>query len=158
MRDVEGFIDKAHEIYGYDHFLNDAGGSICELPDGEAMRVLREHTLILYLRAGPEMEEDLIRRAAANPKPLYFGERFLDKKLAEYLAETGLPGADAIEPDRFVQWIFPRLLEHRRPRYAAIADAHGYTVDAREIARLEGEDDFIELIAAAIDRKHEGMR
>lgn len=154
MRDVEQFIDKAHEIYGYDHFLNDAGGSICELHDDDAVRVLCEHTLILYLRAGPDMEEELVRRAASNPKPLYFSEPFLDEKLVEYLSETGLPGADAIEPDRFVQWIFPRLLEYRRPLYESIADAHGYTVDAREIARLEGEDDFIELIADAIERKH----
>ncbi len=27
MRDVAEFIDKAQEIYGYDHFINDAGGS-----------------------------------------------------------------------------------------------------------------------------------
>ena len=75
MRDVEQFIEKAHEIYGYDYFLNDAGGSICELTDDEPIRVLRENTLILYLRAGPNMEEELIRRAAHDPKPLYFNER-----------------------------------------------------------------------------------
>jgi hypothetical protein len=33
MRDVAAFIDKAQEIYGYDHFINDAGGSIVELED-----------------------------------------------------------------------------------------------------------------------------
>lgn len=155
MRDVGEFIDKAHEIYGYDHFLNDAGGSICELTDDEPIRVLRENTLILYLRAGPEMEEELIRRAARDPKPLYFNERFLDEKLAEYLAAAGLAGADEIEPDKFVQWIFPKLLEYRRPLYEAIANRHGYTIDARDISRLNDENDFVELVAAAIDVRDE---
>ena len=53
MKDVAEFIDKAHEIYGYDHFLNDAGGSICEIDDPEMLRILADQTLILYLRAGP---------------------------------------------------------------------------------------------------------
>ena len=30
MRDVAEFIEKAHAIYGYDHFINDAGGSVAE--------------------------------------------------------------------------------------------------------------------------------
>src|ERR1043165_2076249 len=30
MRDAAEFIVKAQEIYGYDHFINDAGGSIVE--------------------------------------------------------------------------------------------------------------------------------
>jgi hypothetical protein len=153
MCDVAEFIGKSHEIYGYDHFLNDAGGSICELPDGEPLRVLREHTLILYLRAGPNMEEELIRRASSNPKPLYFAESFLDEKLAAYLAQKELKSADEIVPDDFVQWIFPELLEHRRPLYEAIADQHGYSVDARDISSLRDENDFVELVADAIARK-----
>ena len=154
MCDVEEFIGKAHEIYGYDHFLNDAGGSICELPEGEALRVLRDNTLILYLRAGPDMEQELIRRAASNPKPLYFRESFLDARLAEYLSEQGLQAVNEIEPDRFVQWIFPKLLEHRRPVYESIAETHGYTVDAREAMALESEDDFIEMVADSIERRN----
>lgn len=153
MCDVAEFIGKSHEIYGYDHFLNDAGGSICELPDGEPLRVLREHTLILYLRAGPNMEGELIRRAASDPKPLYFAESFLDEKLAAYLAQKGLKSADEIVPDDFVQWIFPELLDHRRPLYEAIADQHGYSVDARDISSLRDENDFVELVADAIARK-----
>jgi len=155
MCDVREFIGKAREIYGYDNFLNDAGGSICELPDGEPMRVLRENTLILYLRAGPDMEQELIRRAAANPKPLYFCETFLDEKLAAYLDQAGLSGPSEIVPDEFVQWIFPELLEHRRPLYEAIADQHGYTVDARQISSLRDESDFVEMIAEAIAHREQ---
>lgn len=156
MRDVAEFIDKAHEIYGYDHFLNDAGGSICEIDDPEMLRVLAENTLILYLRAGPGMEEELIRRAIARPKPLYYREDFLDRRLVEYLQREGLASPDEIEPDRFVRWIFPELVRHRRPRYEAIAAAHGYTVDAADLGRVTDEAGFLELVATAIDRKNRG--
>jgi len=155
MHDVTEFIDKAHEIYGYDHFLNDAGGSICELPSGPAIDALTKHTLILYLKADPGMEEELIRRAASDPKPLYFNESFLDRKLAEYLATKKLGSAEEIEPDHFVKWIFPELLEHRRPLYEALASEHAYTVDAGLISDVNSESDFIELIADGIDRKNQ---
>ncbi len=153
MRDVADFIVKAQEIYGYHHFLNDAGGSICEIDDAEMMRVLTEHTLILYLRAGDDMEKELIRRAVASPKPLYYRDDFLDGKLAAYLQAEKLSSAEAIDPDHFVRWIFPELVRHRRPRYEAIASAYGYTVDARDLGAVKGEADFLELIASAIDRK-----
>jgi hypothetical protein len=154
MKDVGDFIGKAHEIYGYDHFLNDAGGSICEIDDAEMLRVLDEQTLILYLRAGTEMEEELIRRAVANPKPLYYREDFLDRRLVEYLQHQGLSSPEEIEPDRFVQWIFPELVRHRRPRYEALAERYGYTLDAVDLERVTGETDFLELVASAIDRKN----
>jgi len=151
MCDVEEFIEKAHTLYGYAHFLNDAGGSICELPEGDALRALHENTLILYLRAGPEMEKELIRRAISDPKPMYYGEPFLDARLKEFLAQEGLQSANEIEPDHFVKWIFPKLLEHRKPMYQALADQYGYTVDASKIQQVNGEVEFLELIADAID-------
>jgi hypothetical protein len=150
MKDVEVFIDKAHEIYGYDHFLNDAGGSICELADGAALDVLKNNTLILYLHADEELEQEMILRATSDPKPLYFEPGYLDRKLAEYLVLEGLPSADEIEPDKFAKWIFPGLLEHRRPLYEAIADQHGYTIDAGDIGKVQSEADFLDLVADAI--------
>jgi hypothetical protein len=156
MKDVAEFIVKAHEIYGYDHFLNDAGGSICEIDDAEMLRVLSEQTLILYLRAGPEMEEELIYRAVTRPKPLYYREDFLDHSLARYLQQEGMSSPEEIVPDRFVQWIFPDLVRHRRPRYEDLAARYGYTTDARDLAQVTGEADFLELVATAIDRKNTG--
>jgi len=153
MKDVGEFIEKAHRIYGYDHFLNDAGGSICELPEGEALEVLRNKTLILYLRADAEMEEELIRRAVSDPKPLYYRESFLDAKLEKYLQKEKLQSAEEVEPDPFVRWIFPELLNHRRPLYQVLADQHGYTVDARDIEHVKNEADFLGLIAEAISQK-----
>jgi hypothetical protein len=113
--------------------------------------VLAAHTLILYLQPDAALEEQLVQRAIDDPKPLYYQEEFLDRKLAEYLAETGLPDPDRIVPDEFVRWIFPALVEHRRPKYQALADAHGYTVDARRVEGIKGEWEFLELIASALD-------
>ncbi|MGI9309228.1 MAG: ATPase, partial [Gammaproteobacteria bacterium] len=151
MRDVEAFISKAHEIYGYEHFLNDAGGSICELDDPGAEQVLVDNTLILYIQAGEEMEKELIERAKTHPKPMYYSESFLQQKLQEYLEHEQLQDAGKIDPDAFCQWIFPELVRYRRPKYEQLAAQHGYTVDAAAIEQIETEQDFIELIAGALD-------
>src|SRR5262245_2442918 len=63
MRDVRDFVVKAQQIYGYDHFINDVGGSVCELNDEQTERNLAEHTLVLYLRPDAALEKDLMRRA-----------------------------------------------------------------------------------------------
>lgn len=153
MKDVADFIVKAKVIYGYDHFLNDAGGSLCELDDPEMLKVLTDHTLILYLRAGAEMEQELINRAEKNPKPLYYREDFLKRELPVFLAASGQHSADAMDPDEFVRWIFPRLVHHRRPRYEAIARQYGYSVDATDINTLRDERDFLQLVVDAIKRR-----
>jgi hypothetical protein len=150
MRDVASFIDKAHTIYGYDHFLNDAGGSIVELDDPETIESLALHTLILYLKPDRDIERQLVQRAIDDPKPLYYDEAFLDAKLGEYLAQTGLESANEVIPDEFVRWIFPALVEHRRPRYESLAAAHGYTIDAVAANRLRTEAEFLKLVAAAL--------
>jgi GTPase SAR1 family protein len=150
MRDVAEFIVKAHTIYGYDHFLNDAGGSVVELEDEATIETLARHTLILYLKPDAELEQQLVQRAIDDPKPIYFQPAFLDRKLSEFLAETGLSSPDDIVPDEFVRWIFPALVEHRRPLYEALADAHGYTVDATAAAQIRDETDFLALISSAL--------
>ncbi len=153
MRDVADFIDRAHDIYGYDHFLNDTSGSICELDDEGMLEVLQQRTLLVWLCADDDMESELIRRAVANPKPLYYREEFLDARLAEYLAAEDLPGAEAIDPDAFVQWMFPRLVAHRRPRYRAIAERFGCSVSARDAQTVRDEADFLALVGDALARR-----
>ena len=56
MLDVGEFIRKAHVIYGYEHFVNDSSGSICELNDNRVLEHLYKHTLIVYLSAKEELE------------------------------------------------------------------------------------------------------
>jgi hypothetical protein len=47
MYDIPHFIEKAQEIYGYPHFVNDVGGSLCELDEPGVMDILVDNTLIL---------------------------------------------------------------------------------------------------------------
>ncbi len=151
MRDVAEFIDKAQQIYGYDHFINDAGGSVAELDDEETIRLLADNTLILYLKPDAALEKKLVERAISNPKPLYFQESFLDERLAEYMSMKGISSTEEIVPNEFVRWIFPALVEHRRPLYEGIADTYGYTLDASALGGIEDEAEFLELVAAALD-------
>ncbi|KAF0099188.1 MAG: hypothetical protein FD187_2909 [bacterium] len=154
MRDVPEFIRKAREIYGYAHFVNDVGGSLCELEDDSVIELLAEHTLILYIQVTTREEEDtLIRRAQSDPKPLYYRPAFLAEHLPVYMAEKGVEFVAQIVPDDFTRWVFPRLFHSRVPRYEAIAGPHGYTVTSQEVARVRNEADFLDLVEAAIARK-----
>ena len=153
MKDVPDFIHKAEDIYGYNHFINDAGGSVCELDSPEVLETLAEHTLIVYIRIPQNLEQTIINRAKKDPKPLYYRPEFVDVKLAEFMRQHAYTSTDQIEPDAFVSWVFPELFRSRAPRYEAIAQQYGYTVDAEETAKIENEDDFLRLIAAAISRQ-----
>jgi hypothetical protein len=152
MVDVASFMAKAREIYGYQHFLNDTGGSVCELDSPDAERVLAENTVVLYIRADDDMEHELIKRSESNPKPLYYSEKFIKSRLAAYLDEAGFADADELDPKAFASWIFPQLVEHRRPLYQALADKYGYTITAREAEQVGNEADFLELVEQSIGR------
>ena len=153
MRDVPEFIRKTQAIYGYKHFVNDAGGSVCELDDPETLKVLAEHTVILYIKASTKDEQELIRRAESDPKPLYYREAFLDQQLEIYMRDNGLPYVAMIDPDAFVRWMFPRLFYSRIPRYEAIAEQYGYTITTEELHDLQEEDDFLKLVETALLRQ-----
>ena len=150
MRDVAPFIEKAERIYGYMHFVNDAGGSICELGDSRALETLIGNTVILYIKASAADEEKLVERARKAPKPMYYSPEFLQRSLPEFLEERNLDDVARAAPDDFTLWAFPRLIAHRRPLYAALAREHGYTVSARDAQDVRTEADFVELVAGAI--------
>lgn len=153
MLDVPHFIEKAQQIYGYPHFVNDVGGSLCELDDDEVMQTLIDNTLILYIKVTNQAEENkLIARAQSAPKPLYYRPEFLDEQLAIYLKENNLQYAAEMNPDEFTRWVFPRLFHSRIPRYEAIAK-NGYTVTSEEVAQVENEHDFLKLLETAIARE-----
>ena len=152
MLDVPAFIDKGQKIYGYPHFVNDVGGSLCELDDPGVIDLLVEHTLMLYIQVTDQEEEQkLISRAQSDPKPLYYRPDFLLEQMQVYLGETGLRYAAEMDPDEFTRWVFPRLFHSRVPRYEQIA-RQGYTVTSREVARVRDEQDFLTLLETAIGR------
>ena len=150
MNDVPDFIHKAEDIYGYKHFINDAGGSVCELDCPEVMDLLAKHTLIVYIKIPPTFEQTLIERAKADPKPLYYREAFLEEKLTEFMQLKNYSATERMPPDEFVSWVFPELFKSRLPRYEAIADRYGYTIDGNAITDVKNEADFLQLVADAI--------
>lgn len=153
MNDVPEFIQRSHNVYGYDHFINDAGGSLCELDDQSVLETLAKHTLIIYIKATEQDEIELIQRADQDPKPLYYREAFLNEHLSIYLEERKLEYAALIEPDDFVRWVFSRLFYNRIPRYQAISDQYGYTLSTNDISRVNSETDFLALIERELNQQ-----
>ena len=152
MHDVPAFIEKGRKVYGYPHFVNDVGGSLCELDDPGVIDLLVKHTVMLYIKVtDSEEEQTLIARAQSDPKPLYYRPVFLAEQLAIYLEENGLRYAAEMDPDAFTRWVFPRLFHSRVPRYEEIA-RRGYTVTSREVSQVRDEQDFLSLLETAIAR------
>lgn len=153
MLDSDHFITRAKEIYGYRNFVCDTSGSICEVvdpddPDDPVLRALSALMLPVWIRGTEAHTSELIRRFDQAPKPMYYQPAFLAAAWEDYGREN--PGP--IDPDAFIRWTYARALAHRRPRYAAMA-RRGVTVEADEVARVASPQDFVDLIAAAIDRQ-----
>lgn len=156
MLDTTRFIARARDIYGYDNFICDTSGSICEVvePENPADPVLTElsaHHLMVWIKGSEAHTAELVRRFDRAPKPMYYQPDFLERMWGEYRAETGL-AADEVNPDTFVRWTYAKALAHRQPRYAAMAE-WGVTVTAEEVAQVRDAAGFTDLIATAIDRK-----
>ena len=152
MKDVPDFIEKAREIYGYDHFVNDAGGSLCELDDPDVVEMLADCTLILYIQATDEDVRYLLKRAEQSPKPLLYREEFLAAHLTQFQVDNNLSYVAMIEPADFARWVFPKLFRSRIPRYESIVAKYGYTITTDELAQVDSEADFLSLVETAIER------
>jgi hypothetical protein len=156
MLDTTRFIGRAEGIYGYPHFLCDTSGSICEVVEAEdpadpVMTEISQHLLLVWIEGSEAHRDELCRRFDRAPKPMYYRPAFLHQVWAEYLAETGLTEATA-DPDAFLRFGYARLLDSRRPRYAAMA-RWGVTVTAAEVAEVRDAAGFDALIAQALDRR-----
>ena len=157
LRDTGEFIAKAREIYGYQHFLCDTGGSICEVVDPEdpedaLLTTLSRQVLLVQIQGTPALEEALVERFVRAPKPMYYPEEVLRGFWARYLEETGQSEA-SVEPDHFIAWGFRQLLSRRLPRYDAMARNWGVSVTAEEVESVTSPADFDALIAEAIARR-----
>jgi len=154
--DMVDFIRKSESIYGYQHFLNDVSGSLCELEDESLYRTLADHTLLIYLKAGEADEKFLIERAESHPKPLYYREEFLNQQLEKYLAEKDIVYISMIDPDDFVRWVFPKLFHSRVPRYESIVSKYGYVANARDALNVANESQFLDFIEQTLDSSPAG--
>jgi hypothetical protein len=68
-----------------------------------------------------------------------------------YLTENNLTYVAQINTDAFVGWIFPQLLAHRLPKYEAIAEKYGYTIDSEDLYQCKNANEVYELINGVLD-------
>lgn len=146
--DIGYFKQRAKQLYGYDYFLHDAGGSICELDNPEVIDYLGKETQFVYLHADDDLAEAITQRALAYPKPIYYNEAFLTDQLSHYGEQSGIAHIDNMVPDEFIQFVIPPLMKHRRERYLAIAEQYGKIIDARKAFEIRDEADFLSLLEA----------
>ena len=149
MYEVPQFINQSQEK-GYAHFINDAGGSLCELDDDKLYKLLSEKTLIVYIKTSKETERKLIDRAKRRPKPMYYNPNFFKKSLQSYLKENNLSYAAQINPDAFVGWVFPKLVADRLKKYESLASKYGCTIKSNDLHDCGSAKDVINLISNAL--------
>jgi hypothetical protein len=156
MLDTPRFIARAEEIYGYQNFICDTSGSICEVveaddPADPVMTAVSQNLLCVWIKGSEAHKAELARRFDRAPKPMYYRPDFLSEVWSEFC--DGTPEAK-IDPDAFLRFGYARLLDHRQPRYAAMA-RWGVTVTAEEVSAVGSPADFDDLIANAIDRRRD---
>ncbi|MCR9126417.1 MAG: ATPase [Rhodobacteraceae bacterium] len=156
LRDTPHFIRRAAALYDYPNFICDTGGSICEWVDADnpadpLMRLLSEHTLLIWLKGDDAHTAELIRRFDRAPKPMAYQPEFLLQAWTEYLLENKCLEGD-VDPDAFIRWTYARALAHRQPRYAAMA-RWGITLTADSLAGAPDAAAVDRLIAQALEAR-----
>ena len=149
MYEVPDFIFKS-QAEGFSHFINDAGGSLCELEDQNLYKLLSEKSLIVYIQTNKENERVLIERAKTQPKPMYYNYHFFEESINAYLSENSLDYVAQVNPDAFVSWVFPKLIEDRLKKYAVIANKYGCTIQSDDLHKCRSSNDVINLISSTL--------
>lgn len=152
--DTGYFVQRSHDLYNYDNFICDTGGSICEVvdpndPNDPVLRHLSETLLLVWIKGSETHSEQLVQRFNAAPKPMYYPPEVMRDMWRRYLELMGCAEAN-VDPDDFIRWGYAEALSHRQPRYAAMAKNWGVTVSAEDVAKVSSPDDFDALIANAI--------
>jgi len=156
LMDTSHFISRADTLYGYPHFICDTGGSICEWvdadnPEDPIMKELAAQTLMVWIKGDAAHTDELIRRFDAAPKPMSYQPEFLARVWGNYLNENNCQEGD-VNPDDFIRFAYAKALNHRQPRYAAMAK-WGVTVTADEVSDVSAPQDFDALMRCALMRR-----
>lgn len=155
MLDTGHFIERAKRLYGYNNFICDSSGSVCEVVDPHdtndpVLTALSEVVLMVWIEGSEDHTEDLIARFDRAPKPMYYNPDFLQRSWADYLKENNA-SQDDVDPDAFVRWTYAKALRARQPRYRAMADNWGIRVAADDVARVKDAGDMDALISEALE-------
>jgi hypothetical protein len=154
--DTADFINRAQTLYGYQNFICDSSGSICEVVDpwnenDSIMKALSENLLMVWIKGTDSHTAELIRRFDNAPKPMYYQSNFLLKSWEGYQIETGL-SPDKINPNDFIRWTYSKAMAHRQPRYEQMSN-WGITIKNEELKKITSPNMFEELIANALETK-----
>ena len=158
LLDTPAFIERAQNLYGYQNFVCDSGGSICEVVDpwdktDQVMTSLSENLLMVWIAGSETHTAELVRRFDKSPKPMCYQPAFLLSSWEEYQSETGL-SPDKVDPDDFIRWTYARALAHRQPRYVQMAQ-WGITLQTDDVKNIYSPEYFEDLVASALDAKIE---
>lgn len=145
LHDLSGVV-KGAVAEGYTHIVNDSTGSFCEIDNETLLDSVDEHSLIVYIKASAEEEQEVLRRALAYPKPMLFSPEKFDTWLAQYATQNKLKNTDEFDGADFSRWVFPKLFEHRLPKYQAIADKYGVTIPSEEFQNIKSAEEFLSVI------------
>ena len=153
--DTPYFIDRARDIYGYEHFVCDSGGSICEVvdpadPNDPVLSCLAECALMVWFEGSDAHTDELIKRFDRAPKPMCYQASFLDTKWDCYLAEKQVTDQE-VDPNDFVRWAYAQAMAHRQPIYRSMSK-WGVKVTADEVAAATTPKQFDAMIVNALER------
>jgi hypothetical protein len=157
LLDTPHFIDRARSLYGYENFVCDSGGSICEVvdandPNDPVLKSLGENLLLVGIDGSDAHTQQLIRRFDKAPKPMCYQAEFLLQQWETYINDNNVL-EDKVNPNDFVRWAYSQALAYRQPRYQAMAKNWGLTVNADEIAAATTPSEFEDLIARTLEKQ-----
>lgn len=143
MRDVGSFIHRAQHLFGYTAFINDAGGSVCEIDDEDLLQELGAQTLFVYLDTDEALYAELEARALAYPKPICYHPEFLQARIQEYSVLNGGISPDKFDSNDFIRFVTPKMMKHRRERCLNLAKRFGVVLPAREMWQMKTAQEFL---------------
>ena len=149
LLDTGYFVSRSKEIYQYENFICDSGGSICEVvnpedPNDPVMKHLSQNTLLVWIKGSEAHTEALIDRFDKNPKPMCYEKSFLATKWEEFINLKNI-NANKVDPNEFIRWTYSKALSHRQPRYEKMSK-WGITVKAKDIEKVKNTNQFNSLL------------
>ena len=155
LTDTVRFIDRAKDLYSYNNFVCDSGGSICEVvdpndPKDPVLKPLSENMLLVWIKGTDDHIDNLVDRFDKAPKPMYYDPAFLIQQWDDFCLKNKQSEAE-VDPDAFLRYAYRQCLDHRLPIYRAMAENWGTSVAARDVERVRSAADFDALIASALD-------
>lgn len=146
VENLTDIVSQAH-AQGCEYVVNDTTGSFCELARDDIYDHVGENSLVVYIKANAEEEKTVLQRAQDYPKPMFFPPNDLESWVEEYRMLQGVSSPDEFAPNDFAKWIFPKLFETRLPKYQALADQYGVTIESDTLRDIKTADEFLKIIS-----------